>query len=1233
MNNKFLIQWNVNGYFTRLTEIKLLINETDPYVICLQETHLKNNSCPQILGYATYTTNNLSNRARGGVLTAIKNTINHNYLDLNTTLEAIAIRVTFPTVFTICNIYLSPSNIINFNEMKLLIDQLETPFILLGDFNAHSTLWGSQNDNARGIIISDLIDHFHLNIFNTGLSTYLSPSYNTFSCIDLTLGTSSLISKFDWNTIEDLHGSDHFPISLDILINKTQRTKRAKWVLKHADWPLFSNSVEINYKENSERDIDSSASVETFTNTLYEAAISSIPRTSEITKRVPVPWWTNDIKVAIRNRQKALKTFKRCPNEQNLVQFKKCRAKSRFLIKKGRKSSWESFVQSISTTTPIQTIFNKINRISGLSKIVNQPIIIENNISYTDPVDVANIMCKTFQRHNSSENYPNNFILKRAQIQTNYNINENHELSYNHDFELHELECALSKCKGTSPGPDEICYEMVKNLTLKNRLQLLNIYNSIWNKGDFPTEWKTALVIPISKPNSNPNEASSFRPISLTSCLCKLIERMINRRLLFFLENGSHLHKNQSGFRKGMSTADHQITLENEIYHAFLKKHHVGAVFFDINKAYDRVCSKTLLNKLCSIGIRGKLLIFIKNFISNRKIQVTIGNSKSDKLLLENGLPQGSVLSVTLFLCYINNILNSIRYPIHGLLYADDLAIFYSNKNIKTIERKLQIALNQLSKWSLDNGMSFSERKTKSLLFTRTFKDYLPPKLYLNNIEIETVQSYKFLGLYFDKKMSWQINIENLVKSCNIRFKALKMIAYKNWGTDQNTLLMLYKSLILSKLDYGSSLYSSCRPALLRKIEKVHNDGIRLCIGAFKSTPIKSLLNIVNITSLEDRREYILTKTAADILSKPYHPTKIHYKDDQLIKLYETKVRSSKPFAYRALKILNEINIKISEINFQQNNYIFKLNPPWKNDCLKIDLSLARYKKENTVPQVYYQLFLEFQSNNPEYIYIYTDASKSGDRSGFSVVDPKNFFLKMASVPKQFSIFNAELFAILDAVKYINKISRRDQQFIICTDSLSAVQELQRYTENYLAVEIFKYVGRNKNICFKWIPGHSNIPGNEIADEVAKSASEIMVTTNILVDRKDFKSYLKMKFLNKWSLQWTNIQNNKLRDIKPSMDPWTFSNEFTRKEASTITRLRLGHTNLTHSFLMAKEPSPVCLDCRLPLTVKHILIECKKYDTLKNKLQLNIPLNEMLNPQNNLKLKQFLIESELINKI
>ena len=160
---------------------------------------------------------------------------------------------------------------------------------------------------------------------------------------------------------------------------------------------------------------------------------------------------------------------------------------------------------------------------------------------------------------------------------------QNNEI-YNKDFNLDELVEAIQLSHDSATGPDEIHYQMLKHLPDTSLETLLNIFNYIWTTGKFPEDWTLATIIPIPKPGKDPAEPNSYRPIALTSCLCKTLERMINKRLTWFLESNNHISRFQSGFRSDRSTTDNLVRLETFIRDAFIKKEHVVAVFFWIWK-------------------------------------------------------------------------------------------------------------------------------------------------------------------------------------------------------------------------------------------------------------------------------------------------------------------------------------------------------------------------------------------------------------------------------------------------------------------------------------------------------------------------------------------------------------------------------------------------------------------------------------------------------------------------
>ena len=175
---------------------------------------------------------------------------------------------------------------------------------------------------------------------------------------------------------------------------------------------------------------------------------------------------------------------------------------------------------------------------------------------------------------------------------------------------------------------------------------MLKFFNYIWINQNYPIQWSNAHVVPIPKPN---------KPISLTRTLGKIMEKMISKRLMTFLNTNNIIADHQYGFQKNKSTLDPLTQLENMIRETIIWDEFLVVVFLDIKKAYDMVWAFGLLKELHGIGLRGNLPFFIKNFMNNRTLQVKISTFLSRKFNLDNGLPQGSILSVFLFLLAINN--------------------------------------------------------------------------------------------------------------------------------------------------------------------------------------------------------------------------------------------------------------------------------------------------------------------------------------------------------------------------------------------------------------------------------------------------------------------------------------------------------------------------------------------------------------------------------------------------
>ncbi|VDI64455.1 Hypothetical predicted protein [Mytilus galloprovincialis] len=237
-----IIQWNCRGLKINLLELTLLVQSFLPIAFCLQETHLKESDNVSLKGYNMYSTfSKVDERAAGGSSIFVKDNVIHSTVQLTngsaSSCNSFIIRQNNYIMFD--NIF-HPNSIIDKAKLKNLTDQLPSPFILMGDFNAHNPLWGSKTHNAKGKIIEDFVSQEGLCIFNDGSNTYLHPGNGSYSSIDITICDPSLLLDYSWRVHDDLCGSDHFPIVLEHLFTSAQQ-RVPRWKLDKADWSLFEN--------------------------------------------------------------------------------------------------------------------------------------------------------------------------------------------------------------------------------------------------------------------------------------------------------------------------------------------------------------------------------------------------------------------------------------------------------------------------------------------------------------------------------------------------------------------------------------------------------------------------------------------------------------------------------------------------------------------------------------------------------------------------------------------------------------------------------------------------------------------------------------------------------------------------------------------------------------------------------------------------------------------------------
>lgn len=330
--NKFhIIQWNPNGFYSKIDEIKLLVNKFSPIALCIQETNFNNNKQILLKNYSSYIKNrNHAGRASGGVAIFINNIFPSEEIPITSHLEIIAVNMTAKSNFTICNIYLPNSQDFNILDIQNIIDQLPTPFIILGDLNSHNTLWGCNDTDHRGTKIETIFNTNNINILNNGQATRVNSCNGNLSAIDLSFSSATMSPNFEWDVIPELSSSDHFPIKITLCYTNSYEihTRNTKWKLSNADWNIFQTEIENNLLKSSFTNKNTiEENIEKFSKLIYDTASNTFEQHNYSGKRPPVPWWNKNIKHAIRNKKSSFNKFKRTKLIQDFIEFKKTKLK------------------------------------------------------------------------------------------------------------------------------------------------------------------------------------------------------------------------------------------------------------------------------------------------------------------------------------------------------------------------------------------------------------------------------------------------------------------------------------------------------------------------------------------------------------------------------------------------------------------------------------------------------------------------------------------------------------------------------------------------------------------------------------------------------------------------------------------------------------------------------------------------------------------------------------------
>jgi len=1190
------LQWNARSLSNKL-EFKQHVSVNNYDVICIQETWLKENKNYNLSGYEIIRNDRPANEQGGGVATFVRSGLKYSQININSDLECIVLKLeTSLGNINVVNVYIPPNKTACHDKTKLNEIFSFSNCIIMGDFNAKNPLWGSSNTDKLGNEIENFIDEKQLCVLNTGLPTYQCYQ-GGMTHLDLTIVSNNLACKCNWSTLNNSMSSDHIPIVTvlnDVLSDNT--SFYPKWKLNKSDWGSFSSESRVLFSTFDLKENDSNLLNSKIVHNINSAASVSIPKTKTNKRRKKsLPYWNDRIKESIKLRNIARNKMNKTKDIDDCIEYRRRKGIAQKIIKDESRTYWQNFCGTLNNQTKMSTVWSMAKKMNGIQTNKKPTNITLNNKRLATDEEIAEAFADEFAAVSSNKNYNKEFLKHKIEVESNLNQNLLHSApepypELNVPFSKFELQNAISALKrNSSPGHDDILYEFIKYLPKNGHEAILHLFNTVWSNGVLPDDWHHSVVIPVLKPGKSPETLGSYRPISLTSTLCKLMERLVTSRLVWYLEKHNLLNNSQSGFRKNRNTLEHIIRLQDNITKYNHNSGYTLGVFLDFEKAFDMLWREGLHIKLFNKGIRGNILNFINNFLSNRTLEVRIGNAKSSKKVVENGTAQGSVISPILFLIMIDDLPSELT-DVESALFADDCSIFKSGRNIKHIENTVQNALDEIYKWCQKWGFKISTQKTYAVLFTQCTGTEI--ELKIDGKKLEFKSSAKFLGVILDSKLTWHEHINYILSKCNKRLNFMRSISGTTWGACKTTMITIYKALILSVIDYGSIAYDSASDSQLHLLDILQNKALRIACGAFKTTPIDSLQVDCGIQPLRLHRLENQLKLSVKIKATKNHVSTSVIGDHWTLH-YGNFTFNSKPLYLKTKKHLENLSITACSASLGDI-------PPWLYKTIKTDKSLRYEVSKHDCPIVLKSLALENIQNYSNSIQVYTDASKlSNGNVGVGIYFPHLQISVSERVSNNVSIFAGELTAIKRSIEIFNENSTsKGKNLSIFSDSLSVIQSLDSIKpscrENLLTSVLELITKVNFKITVVWVPSHIGIPGNEEADKLALAGASLPVIQNTInFELSDANIQIENYIQNCWQSEWfksksfyKNLEENVSKKIKLTHK--------SRKKEVILTRLRLGKCRL-NSYLheIKLHPTGLCATCNQPETIEHHLLKCK----------------------------------------
>ena len=876
---------NINSFFSHKTQIKtVLSNEPQTAALALCETHIDPNNTKSIKIPGFIACNFPYKKKSSGILVYVRKQYPSKVLEELTFEEDGSMAVFIDiNIANTCNIrlgtiYIRPTSTTSTLRRALSAISKATTnqrqCIFLGDFNCRHKAWGDNITTPKAKHLLEMCEHKHINILNI-LNTPSSPTHGN-SVLDLALTNKPHSFHLSINKIDIT--SDHSPLTctwLPPISLPSTPSAKPTWNIPKANWKTFKTKCDSNFtnllpiirnltKSISKHNINKMSHL--ITHHLNKAAEYSIPlkvdkdhaKDNQELKELNRKYCNLHNKCARIKRRIMKREALGIPNTDLTSALPKVKAalasaktKWEIAYKRENNKNWEKLTNKIQAANKKEVSWKIWRRtIPTNNHPLNSITLHKQSPLPTTMKESLNNMAEFYSNTMSDRSLPD-WETSRPSMPSEPNATQRiaakviqskaplHPHILDKDITTKEVKRAIKQGNAnTAPGIDGIPAHFLRHLPTSAVQVITLFYNYSWTSGYLPDGWKAAKSFCLYKsgPTSNP---ASYRIISITSILCRTLERIIKERLTTYLEAKNFFHASQNGFRYRRSTIDHIRTLQDAIYKSIKQKRNLPVVFLDIIKAFDRVPHDLLLLKLYSAAnISGRAWKWIQDFLTNRTFHITQGPHTSKPVTATAGVPQGSVLSPLLFIIYINDIATLTNLNIELAIFADDIAGWPKSLSarIPTQMKQMSLWLQHIDRWSHTWRLDFSNSKSNLVTFTKKRNMRPQKKLHLDSKPILSKEAYKYLGIAMDEDGTNKTQLASNLQKTRHTAYYIGRISNRKSGPLPTIIIKLIKAILIPQISYGICL-------LHTPLAYIHS------INTILSSPLKKTLGLGKHTS------------------------------------------------------------------------------------------------------------------------------------------------------------------------------------------------------------------------------------------------------------------------------------------------------------------------------------------------------------------------------------------------